>query len=292
MTAKRKSILARRQLGTFVSSIVSISLVLVLVGCGSFLLVNAQKVSDYFKESLKVSVLLKPDVTDAEGAVYAEELKEEPFVSDAVLVDKNQGLQELKEMLGEDFVEVFDAVPIPTSVDLFLQSEYVSVDSLEVVREKLSRTPIVDEVECEQALVEALSTNMSRIYLIIGVFIAIMLFISVILISNMVRMTLFNKRYSVSTMQLVGASRSFIRRPYMGKAMLQGALSSVVAIGILALGYYFVRKSVPQLFEIVEPSMLALVALIVFVSGLLICLVSTFFVMNRLLSMSKSELYG
>lgn len=284
--------MARRQLGTFVSSIVSISLVLVLVGCGSFLLVNAQKVSDYFKESLKVSVLLKPDVTDAEGAVYAEELKEEPFVSDAVLVDKNQGLQELKEMLGEDFVEVFDAVPIPTSVDLFLQSEYVSVDSLEVVREKLSRTPIVDEVECEQALVEALSTNMSRIYLIIGVFIAIMLFISVILISNMVRMTLFNKRYSVSTMQLVGASRSFIRRPYMGKAMLQGALSSVVAIGILALGYYFVRKSVPQLFEIVEPSMLALVALIVFVSGLLICLVSTFFVMNRLLSMSKSELYG
>lgn len=284
--------MARRQLGTFVSSIVSISLVLVLVGCGSFLLVNAQKVSDYFKESLKVSVLLKPDVTDAEGAVYAEELKEEPFVSDAVLVDKNQGLQELKEMLGEDFVEVFDAVPIPTSVDLFLQSEYVSVDSLEVVREKLSRTPIVDEVECEQALVEALSTNMSRIYLIIGVFIAIMLFISVILISNMVRMTLFNKRYSVSTMQLVGASRSFIRRPYMGKAMLQGALSSVVAIGILALGYYFVRKSVPQLFEIVESSMLALVALIVFVSGLLICLVSTFFVMNRLLSMSKSELYG
>jgi len=198
----------------------------------------------------------------------------------------------MKAILGEDFTEAFDSVPIPISVDVFLQSEYVSADSLAAVSQYLADFPIVDEVVCEQNQIEMLINNLAKIFLFLGIVIALLLFISVILISNMVRLNLYIKRYTVNTMQLVGASHDFIMRPYLKKAALQGVISSVVAFVVICVGLLFVRSSVPQILSVMKPSLLVLVFVVILAAGMLICLVSTYFVMEKLLSMDKDELYG
>lgn len=292
MAGKKKAVSRKRMIGAYLSSIFSISLVLILVGVATLLLANARKVSDYFKESLQVSLLLTQDVTDEQALEFADELKGMNFVREVKLIDREQGAQELKDMLGEDFLDVFESSPVPISIDINLVADYVQKDSLNVVKEKLSEKPIVENVECRQALFEELSTNMTKIYIIILVLLALLLFISIVLINNVVRLNLQARKFSVHTMQLVGATRSYIRRPFMAKAALQGFAASLIALGALAGFLYFVKGSVPQIFNILTPRVLIFTAGVVVLCGLLICLGKTFLVMNKLLSLSKDELYG
>ena len=186
--------------GAYLSSIICISLVLMLIGLATLLLTNARSVSDYFKENLLVSVVLKPEVSDEQGADYADELSGRPYVVRAAFIDREQGTKELESLLGQDFLSVFDSSPVPVSVDLNLQAEYVSADSLEMVTDWLMQDPLVEDVQCQQGLVEALNANMHKISLVIVVFIALLLFISLILINNVVRLNVFAKRFSISTM--------------------------------------------------------------------------------------------
>lgn len=278
--------------GAYLSSIICISLVLMLIGLATLLLTNARSVSDYFKENLLVSVVLKPEVSDEQGADYADELSGRPYVVRAAFIDREQGTKELESLLGQDFLSVFDSSPVPVSVDLNLQAEYVSADSLEMVTDWLMQDPLVEDVQCQQGLVEALNANMHKISLVIVVFIALLLFISLILINNVVRLNVFAKRFSISTMKLVGATRSFIRKPFLQRAAVQGIASALIAIGALAGILYWLRSAMPQLLEIVRPEVIAFTGAVVLVSGLLICVVGTFFDVNKLLTMSKSELYG
>lgn len=292
MPKRRNNISKRRIVAAYISSVISISLVLVLIGLGTLLLVNARSVSDYLKENIQLSVLLKQDVTDSLGTEIMTKLQEKPFTSKASLVSKEQGAAELREMLGEDFLEVFDSVPVPVSIDLFLKADYVSADSLSKVEADIRELPQVEEVNCQRGLVEALSENMSNLTLVLGVGILLLLFISVMLINNLVRLNMFSRRFSVHTMQLVGATRGFIRRPYVGRAAVQGLLSGIIALAILAGILYFVKNSVPQLFGIVDIEKLAITGAAVLLCGILICVVSTWFVVNRMLSFKDEELYG
>lgn len=292
MAGKKHSSIKRRMVGAYISSILCISLVLMLVGLSTLLLVSAGSVSDYFKENLMVSVLLKQSVTEEQGKDYALELESRPYVTSASFVDREQGTKELKEMLGEDFLEVFQSSPVPISVDINLKAEYVSSDSLELVKLMLENDPLVDEVESQKSLVEALSTNMRKVTMLLAVFVAVLLFISLILINNVVRLHIFARRFSIKTMQLVGATRGFIRKPFIKRAVFQGIAAAFVALGLLAVLFWFVHSSVPQLFEVMTPVIFAITGGTVLLCGVAICVAGTFFDVNRLLSMSKEELYG
>jgi len=275
-----------------VSSALSVTFVLVLVGLSSLLLLNANKVSDYLKESLKLSVILRQDVSDEQGKAYYEQIKTRPFVKEAEFIDKEQGAQELKELLGEDFLNVFENAPVPVSVDVNLCSEYVCRDSMAVLKEMLEGDPLVDEVECQQNLVEELSTNMRKLWIILLVLTALMLFISLVLINNVVRLLLYNRRFSVYTMQLVGADRKFIRNPFLGRVSLLGLAASVLALLVLAAFLVFIKDTVPQLFGVFTTDVIACTFAIVVGIGQLLCVGSAFFVVNRLLSLNKNELYA
>ena len=205
----------RRIVNAYISSVISISLVLLLVGVASLLLVNARSVSDYFKENMQVSVMLKPDVGDREAMAFMEKLDNMDFIRSAEFISKEQGAAEMSELLGEDFLSIFDASPIPVSIDVTLNADYVSADSLEVVRSRISRSSLVDEVVYQQSLVEALNANLSKISSVLAVFIALLLFISFVLINNTVRLSVFDRRFTIHTMKMVGATRSFIRAPFL-----------------------------------------------------------------------------
>ena len=291
MSKGENKIMRRRLANAYLSSVISISLVLLLVGVASMLLVNARSVSDYFKENMQVSVLMKDSVPEEKAMSFSESLLEERYIKTATFISKEQGQMELAELLGEDFVDIFETSPIPASVEITLDADYVSSDSLEVVKAEISRSPLVAEVNYQGSLVDALNANLSKISLILAFFIGLMLFISYVLINNTVRLNVYARRFTIHTMQLVGATRSFIRAPFLVQSAFQGIFSAFIAIMALIVILFFLRNGFEQLFEIFRLDLLLLVMGIVVASGLVICVTSTYFVVNKLVSLKKAELY-
>ncbi|MBR2128519.1 MAG: permease-like cell division protein FtsX [Bacteroidales bacterium] len=281
----------RRLANAYLSSVISISLVLLLVGLAAMLLVNAKGISRYFKENMQVTVMMKQTVSEEDALEFQADLEQAEFIRSTRFVSKEQGRREMADMLGEDFLDVFETSPIPASVDVTLKADYVSADSLEVVKSEISKSPLVDEVVYQTSLVDALNANLSKISLVLGVFIALLLFISFVLINNTVRLSVFARRFTIHTMKLVGATRSFIRAPFLVQAAFQGVFAAFVAIIALTVMMYFMRSGFEQLFEIFRIDLLLTVFGIVLVSGLVICLTSTWFVVNKLVSLKKDELY-
>ena len=282
----------RRLFGAWVSTVISISLVLLLVGVASILLLNARSVSDYFKENLQVSVLMKQDVTEEQALAYQSSLSGMPGVKATTFISREQGVEEMAQMLGRDFLDVFSTAPVPVSIDVNLEAAYVSPDSLEVVKTALSASPLVEEVVYQTSLVEALNANLQKIGLVLGVLILLLLFISFVLIGNMVRLNVFSRRFTIHTMQLVGATRGFIRAPFIGQSALQGLFAALVAILLLVGGLFILRKEFVQLFEIFRLDTLLATMGIVIVSGVLICVVSTWIVVGRLVRFDRDQLYA
>ena len=291
MSAGENKLIKRRLAGAWISSVISITLVLFLVGVASLLLVNAKSVSDYFKENVQVSVLMKQDVSEDDAMDFASSLDSRPFIKGTRFVSKAEGTREMADMLGEDFLNVFETAPIPISIDVNLKAEYVSPDSLEVVKKEIAGSPLVEEVVYQQSLVDKLNTNLAKISLVLGVFVALLLFISFVLINNTVRLNVFSKRFTIHTMKLVGATKSFIRGPFLGQSVFQGLFSALLAILMLLAGLFFVRREFSQLFEVFSLDLLLVVLGIVVVSGVVICLVSTYFVVGKLVSLPKDDLY-
>ena len=285
-------LIRRRLFGAWVSTVISISLVLLLVGVASILLLNARSVSDYFKENLQVSVLMKQDVTEEQALAYQSSLAGIPGVKATTFISREQGIEEMAQMLGRDFLDVFSTAPVPVSIDVNLEAAYVSSDSLEVVKAALAASPLVDEVVYQTNLVEALNANLQKIGLVLGVLILLLLFISFVLIGNMVRLNVFSRRFTIHTMQLVGATRGFIRAPFIGQSALQGLFAALVAILMLVGGLFILRKEFVQLFEIFRLDSLLLTMGIVVVSGVLICVVSTWIVVGRLVRFDRDQLYA
>lgn len=291
MPRKEKKLIRKRIVNAYLSSVISISLVLLLTGIAALLIVNAGTVSRYLKENMQISVLLQDEVTDDEAAAFAGELSAQPYVRSARAISREEGAQELKEMLGEDFLDVFETSPVPVSVDLTLKAEYVQKDSLARVKKALEAFPRVEEVETQASLVEALTTNLARISLVLGVFILLLLFISFVLINNTVRVNVFARRFTIHTMKLVGATRGFIRAPFIRASILQGLAAAVLAIGMLWALLEALRRSFPELASIVDLRQLLIVCGCIVACGVLLCVVSTFFVVNKLVAASKDDLY-
>lgn len=291
MANRDNRMMRRRLMNAYLSSVISISLVLLLVGVASMLLVNAKGVSDYFKENMQISVMMKQNVTDETAMEYKEALDGERYIKSTSFISKEQGQKELAEQLGEDFLDVFETSPIPVSIDVTLEADYVSSDSLEVVRAEIAESPLVEEVVYQRSLVDALNANLSRISLILSIFIALLLFISFVLINNTVRLSVYARRFTIHTMKLVGATRSFIRAPFLVQSVFQGLFASFLAIIVLLGLMFLMRSEFAQLFEIFRMELLLLVMGIVVAAGLAICLISTYFVVNKLISLRKDELY-
>lgn len=291
MGAGENKLIRRRLVGAWLSTVVSISLVLLLVGVAGLLAANARSVSDYFKENMQVSVLMKQEVGEDEAMEYVSVLDGMPFIKNAVFVSREQGTREMADLLGEDFLDVFETAPIPVSVDVTLRADYVSSDSLVVVKKAILESPLVDEVVYQQSLVDKLNTNLGKISAVLGVFIVLLLFISFVLINNTVRLNVFSKRFTIHTMKLVGATKSFIRGPFMVQAVFQGLFSALLATVMLIAVLFFVRSEFARLFEVFRLDLLLAVIGVVILSGVAICTVSTALVVGRLVSLSKDELY-
>ena len=281
----------RRIANAYLSSVVSISLVLLLIGVASLVLVNAGSVTRYLKENMTVSVILTSDADEQDAQEYASEVSGYPYVRETRVVSREEGERELAEMLGEDFLDVFETSVVPVSVDVALKADYVHPDSLAFISGQLSAPEIVDVLDARQNLVEALTSNIARISVVFAVLIALLLFISFVLINNMVRLSVFARRFTIHTMRLVGATRSFILAPFLRSAAVQGLVSAVIAGAVIWGVFTAMKDSFPQLFSVFSTASLLMTTGIVLLCGVLICVLSTLFVVRRLVSAPKDDLY-
>lgn len=288
----KNSTMRRRLVSAWISTVISLSLVLLLVGVGTLLVINAREVGIYFKENLQVSVLLKEQVNEEEARAYETQVAAIPGVKATHLISREQGVEEMSRLLGKDFLSVFESAPVPISIDVNLEAAYVSSDSLAVVEALLSKSPLVEEVVYQTSLVEALNQNLQKISLALSLMVAVLLFISFVLIGNTVRLDLFNRRFSIYTMHLVGATRAYIRAPFVGRAALQGLLAALFAILLLVGGLYILKDEFQQLFQIFTLDSLLITMGVMLLVGLGVSTFSTFIVVNRLVGYNRDELYA
>ncbi|MBR1699905.1 MAG: permease-like cell division protein FtsX [Bacteroidales bacterium] len=289
---KRNSAMRRRLVSAWISTVISLALVLLLVGVGTLLMVNAKAVSDYFKENMQVSVLLKEQVQEEEALRYETRVASLPGVRSTHFVSREQGVEEMARLLGQDFLDVFETAPVPISIDVNLEAAYVSTDSLEVMKATLAESPLVEEVVYQTSLVDALNANLQKISMGLAVLVALLLFISFVLIANTIRLELFSRRFSIHTMHLVGATKGYIRAPFVGRAALQGLFAALLAIILLVGGLFVLKDEFAQLFQIFQLESLLFTMGVMVVAGVGLCAVSTFFVVGRMVGYNRDKLYA
>lgn len=291
MNKQGKKIIFKRLIQSYLSSVISISLLLVLVGLLGILAVNAKVISDYLKENIKLSVILNDDASSNEANDLLKILEIKPYVKKADFISKERGAQEMKKLLGEDFLGVFENNPLPYSIDVFIKSEYFASDSITSIKADINKCQGVKELVYQESLVDTISGNMKKAGLIFSSIIALLAFVSIVLINNTVRINIFSKRETIRTMKMVGAKRSYITAPFMIKAFYQGLISGLISVIVLSGMVYYVRGEFTQLFTIINVEYILLVLLAVLLLGILICMLSTLSVINKLISTPSDELF-
>ncbi|MBQ0123848.1 MAG: permease-like cell division protein FtsX [Bacteroidales bacterium] len=291
MKSNSKIIVRRRLIRSYVTSVISIALVLLLVASAVIFVANARNISRYFKENMAVSVILKQSTLEKEARALASDLAKKDYVKESRFISKEEGAKEMETLLGEDFLDVFESSPIPMSVDLHLNGDAITTDSLNVIKKNLLENPIVEDIVYQENLIEALNANLQRISLVLAIIIVLLMIISFALISNTVRLNIYARRFTIHTMSLVGAKRSFIARPFVIQAVIEGAVAGGLACGVIAAAMYWLSRDSEVLNAILDKQIVALSLVGTVILGIAICVLSTLFVVNKVAYISKDDLY-
>lgn len=291
MAESNKNIIRRRLIKSYATSVISIAMVLFLLAAAAIFTVNAANIGNYFKENMSFSIFFKQSTSEKEAVSFSDRISKRDFVKECRYISKEEGEKEMETLLGEDFLEVFESSPIPISLELHLNAGVVTRDSLETIKKEMLSDPLVEDVVYQANMVEALNSNLKKITEVIAVVAVILLAISFALISNTVRLNIHTRRFTIHTMSLVGAKRSFIARPFVLRAILQGFVASVLADGVLLMVISRIRGE-SELFSLVmNPETTRIVLACTILAGILICVISTAVVVSKMAYISKDDLY-
>ena len=291
MGKKEKNITRRRLRSSYLTSLISVTLVLFLLGLVGLLLLNARNLSDYIKESFSFSVLIRDNAKEVEVKLFQKTLDAKPYVRSTRYVSREQAAKELQKELGEDFLQVLGYNPLLSSVDVYLKAQYARSDSLKKIVKEISEYPVVKEVYYQESLLKAINQNIRKITLFLLAFSVLLLLIALSLINNTVRLMLYSRRFIINTMQLVGASRGFIRRPFLLRGAVQGLLGGVLAAAMVAGIIYLLRKEFTDFYLIKDYMNIVVLVSGIIITGVLITLVTTYFAVNKYLSLEEDKLY-
>ena len=275
----------------FVTATVSTTLVLLLLGMVVLFVLAAQNLSDYMRESVRFSLLLNDEVQEADAVKLQNRLEALPYVKQVDYISKEEALQEQTEALGTDPTEFIDFNPFYASMEVQLVSAYANTDSIAQVEQTFTALPQVQRVDYQRDLIETINHNISRISLVLLALAAVLLLISIALINNTIRLTIYAQRFLIHTQKLVGASRAFIRRPFLARGFWQGVIAGLLAIALLCGGLYWALTYEPQLMQVVDVKTLLLACGAVMGFGIIITVVCAYFSVNKYLSMNENEMY-
>jgi len=270
---------------------ISTAMVLVLLGLVVFSVLLGRNLSSYVKENLSVTMLLEQDMTTAEARQLCVKLQGRPYLKQLRYVSKEQALQALQKELGADPTEFADANPCLSSIELSLASEYANNDSLKWISKELKQTPKVSEVNYQRDLIDDVNRSLAKLSLVLLVLALLLTAVSFSLINNSVRLGIYARRFSIHTMKLVGASWSFIRRPFVRRAIVMGLIAAVIACAVLAALIYALQYYEPGVNDVLNWQTYAITAASIFVFGILITAVCAGVSVNKFLRMKASDLY-
>ncbi len=276
---------------SYVTLVVSVSLVLFLLGIFGLIIINARELSDYLRESLSFSVMLADDAKEADIRMLQKDLDAKHYVKSTEYVSKDEAAAKMKEELGEDFVSFLGDNPLPPSIDVYLVSAYTSPDSVAKIEKYIQGYPFVKEVYYQESLLFLINENVKKISIFLLVISGFLLLISLTIINNTIRLSVYSKRFLIRTMQLVGATRSFIRRPFVVQSALHGFIAALIAMTLLMGLLYLIEKEFFMMFTFESTNLLILLGASLIFTGVLINMISTWFSVNRYLSISDDKLY-
>ena len=292
MRNKKNKSLNKKIVSSSVSVIISLSLVLFVVGLLSLVLINAQKLSNYVKENIGFSIMIKEDVKEIEVIEFNKILDAEDFTKSTRFISKEQATKELEQDLGEDFVNFLGFNPIMASIDVKLNSSYANNDSLQNISSRLEKSDVVYEVFYQKNLIKKLNSNVGKISFFLICISLILFFIAFALINNTIRLSVYSKRFIIRTMRLVGAENSFIQKPFLISGVYQGLYGAIFAIFMLLGSIQLIQTETASILNINDLQNIGLVFIVLFCSGILISGTSTFFAVRKFIYLNEGELYN
>ena len=284
--------LNRRILSSSASVVISLSLVLFVIGLLGLVLINAQRLSNYVKENIGFTIMLKEGVNEIEIMNFQKILDASDFAKNSTFVSKEQATKDLQNDLGEDFVSFLGYSPLLASIDVKLNANYANSDSLVFIKAELSDYPVVHTVFYQENLINKLNSNVNRLSFFLFSFCLLLFIIAFALINNTIRLSVYSKRFLIRTMRLVGAKNSFIQRPFLVKGMYQGIYSSIFAIFMLIGSIQLIQSETASMLNITDLKIIGFIFILIFIFGFFLSWISTFFAVRKFIKQNESELYN
>ena len=291
--AKNKEQVTKRRLQTsYITTIVSITLVLFLLGVMGLLILNSKKLSVYVKENIGFSVILKENSKEADIIKLRKQLDATKYIKSTRFITKEEAAEDLKKELGEDFTEFIGYNPLLSSIDVKLYADYTNSDSLAVIEKDLSRyDKLIKEVFYQKNLISIVNQNVKRISIVLLIFSSLLFFISWALINNTIRLSVYSKRFLIKTMQLVGATKGFIRKPFLNSGTIAGIIGGILANLMLILIIKYTEKEFEGAISFADINILIILFSGIIVLGVIISRISAFYAVNKYLKIKGKELY-
>jgi len=284
--------LNRRILSSSASVVISLSLVLFVIGLLGLVLINAQRLSNYVKENIGFTIMLKEGVNEMEIMNFQKILDAAEFAKSSTFVSKEQATKDLQNDLGEDFVSFLGYSPLLASVDVKLNASYANTDSLAVIKAELNDYPVVHTIFYQENLIDKLNSNVNRLSFFLLSFCLLLFVIAFALINNTIRLSVYSKRFLIRTMRLVGATNSFIQKPFLVKGIYQGVYSSIFAIFMLIGSIQLIQSETASMLNITDLKIIGFIFILIFIFGFFLSWISTFFAVRKFIKQNESELYN
>ncbi|CAM1359804.1 Cell division protein FtsX [Tenacibaculum soleae] len=291
MTNSFDSFQKRRLQSSYVSVVVSIALVLFMMGVLGLVLLKSTKVANHFKEKVVMTLFLKDAVTDTQLKKFKEILQKKTYTKKVVYISKNEAAKTYKRDLGEDFIKFLGDNPLKNGIDIYLKADFVTPKKMNEIKKGFIKNDFVAEINYDKPLVELLTKNIQKISFWLLVLSGFFGLVAIILINSSIRLSIYSKRFNIKTMQMVGATKSFIRKPFIWQSIKLGVLGAVISLIGLAIVIYYLNKYIPTLELLTDYVSLAYVTGGVLFTAFFITWISTFFATQRFLNLQTNDLY-
>ena len=281
----------RRVITSYVSVVLSVFLVLFLLGMLGLFIINSKRLSDNFKEDIVMTVFFKNEAVDSTFTAFDAEMKAAKFAKDFKFVSKDDAAKQHKEVIGEDFMEFLGTNPLYNSYDIHLKADYVTNPGFSKVESQIRANPMVADVVYDKQLITLVNDNIKKVTFWVLLVSAIFAVISFLLINSSLRLSIYANRFIIKTMQMVGATKAFIRKPFITRSIILGIIGSVLAVLVLIGVLFYINTHFPalEIFKDIELTIAVLVGVLAL--GILITWISTYFATQRFLNLRTDDLY-
>jgi len=291
MAQKEERFTRRRLNSSRITTIVSIALVLFAIGLVGLLVLHTKKLSDYVKENVGFTVYMNKNVKEADMIQLQKELDAMEYVRSTEYISEEKAAETFQKELGDDFVSFIGYNPLHTSIEVHLKAQYADDIHFSQMEQMLAKNPVVKEIAYEKSLIQTINDNVKKISAVLLVFSLLLFIIAVTLINNTIRLAVYSKRFLIKSMQLVGATEGFIRKPFLNVSIIHGLISSFIAIGMLILVIYISRKEIPEIISLQSLDLFLMLFAFVILIGFFISLFSTFIAVRKYLKHKVDYLY-